>query len=308
MNKIIIILFISLNCFATNQIRDRIRYDRHTEIMMNGPTLKHYMELKNFPKPKRKTTACHRGYIAKWEIKNKALYLRKVKMMALNASDFNFKEFEGSKANWFSGEILIIRDNKNKGRPDFIKTSSVYLKIENGNVVKEFESCMNKWSGDLYRIGRSYFDDKDYLHAAAALHRLLFQYQDFFKNDIALLYYVSSLRWLGLKDHSVQQFDSLFSKYSRSQAVIQFKDRLKILQSGKNIVEELKKPEYKTHTPIFLPWLFELNVDENHLTQIKDIIDNELLFEGPCPENKVTPGKPSFKQSDLNTFYKSYLN
>lgn len=169
MNKILIILFISLNCFATNQIRDRVRYNKNAEIMMTGPTLNHYMVLKNFPKPKRKTTACHRGYIATWEIKDKTLYLRKVKMMALNSSEFDFKEFEGTKADWYSGEILIIRKNENKGLPEYIKTNSVYLKIENGNVIKEYESCMNKWSGDLYRIGRSYYNDKDYLHALAGI-------------------------------------------------------------------------------------------------------------------------------------------
>lgn len=307
MNKLFFILLISFNVFATQQIRNRIHYNHQTSIIIKGPSLDHYIKLKNFPKPQRKTTACHRGYVAYWKISEGGLYLKKVKMKAKNASEFNFREFKGRKATWYTGDIIVLAKNTGKDRPENVKVKSIYLKIKDGDVVDEYETCLCNFSNDYYRIGKAYYDNNNYLFAAAQFYKLITEYPDFFKNDCAGLYLISSLKWMGLSQFADELYDRLNIEYPKSYVVNLHKNNVVTIKGEGDKVLALKDPKYENYLRDLLPWLFEIQADNEKIDKIRTIIEEKQLFEKSCLDTKFDFESPRFENEDLNALYGQYL-
>jgi len=110
------ILFATSNLFATAQIPDKLKYEGKTLKLYSTP-LGPYLA-KKFPKGtelfQSSCTACWRGYVATWEIKDDYLYLIKVvEGNCMNkAPEIPLKKiFPGKKApikaTWFSGALRV---------------------------------------------------------------------------------------------------------------------------------------------------------------------------------------------------------
>jgi len=110
-------LFIGNSVFATGQIPDYMIYKGDTVAIFSNP-LEQYFEQVG----KRElidffgcgSTACWRGYIAIWELKNDSLFLRQItschKDCGYEIKDADLKKMFGKEnvfANWFTGEIII---------------------------------------------------------------------------------------------------------------------------------------------------------------------------------------------------------
>ncbi|TCI85704.1 hypothetical protein [Tenacibaculum sp. M341] len=116
---ILLIAFTPLISFATGQIPDIIIFKGDTLSLFSNP-LEEYLEKKktraiNHYKLEPESTACYRGYVATWEIKDNQLFLVKIDYCHDNEEKikrkFDFvKEFgeETVLAKWFSGKILIV--------------------------------------------------------------------------------------------------------------------------------------------------------------------------------------------------------
>lgn len=107
-------------------------------------------------------TACHRGYVAHWEIKNKQLYLTDFKgflqyrvTVGLN---FLFEDQDEVFADWFSGTIYIPQGELLyyvHGGYDSIYEKDLVLTIKNGKVVEE--KIIDNY--DLYKKRKAEDDD-----------------------------------------------------------------------------------------------------------------------------------------------------
>jgi len=112
---------------------------------------------KSNPKPKNlfkvSTTACWRGYIGIYCIKNNKLYLDKLLKGDINSAIIPLPQINTDWKSpqlcyWFSGELFIKR-GKTKGyremNPyDTIFEYQLYIEIKNGNVLGVYKSSKNK--------------------------------------------------------------------------------------------------------------------------------------------------------------------
>jgi len=130
---------------------DIIVVDGHKYSMACEP-LEDYWDSEN-PRPEFKgiCTACWRGYVAKWEIDNKELYLIAIRSFNENDIDLSVETiFPGSggrvKATWFSGELRVPMGEMK--RYVHMPYESVYewdilMKVKDGEVIKSdfIENC-----------------------------------------------------------------------------------------------------------------------------------------------------------------------
>ena len=151
MNKqvilILILFFLRANMFATAQIPDFLEYKGKTYKMHTNPL--DYYFTKDNPRPKDfgkfRCTACWRGYVAIWELKNKILYLKEVLEGDNHGPDILkelFKDSKGPvKAIWYSGTVSIPQGKRLKYvhmgyRSKYEK--ELKLQFEKGKLIKEW--------------------------------------------------------------------------------------------------------------------------------------------------------------------------
>ena len=126
LKSLCVVLVFSSLCPATTQICDRIIYDSN-EYSGNYDEfpLEDYWSDEH-PKPKllsMGSTACWRGYIATWEVRNESLFLKSLSKEALPNDDETpiplqsvFSDGNGPiLADWFSGVLECTRGVKYKG-------------------------------------------------------------------------------------------------------------------------------------------------------------------------------------------------
>ena len=82
-----------------------------------------------------KSTACYRGYVATWEIKDEKLYLTD-----LSSSNYEFIQSPPFLADWFNGQIKFGTGNK-KLSSSWVSVYDykfeIHLTIENGLVIED---------------------------------------------------------------------------------------------------------------------------------------------------------------------------
>jgi len=142
-----LVLVIASPAWPTAQVPERIVYEGTEGFLFTDP-LESYFTRDN-PRPKFASphTACWRGYIASWEIREDTLYLTDIKAWMRDkegkAAPVEFEQiFPGKakplKADWFTGTLRIPR-----GEPikyvhmgyQTIYEYDVFLRIEAGKVV-----------------------------------------------------------------------------------------------------------------------------------------------------------------------------
>jgi len=147
---IISILFVLISCsaFATAQFPDSLLYNGETVSIFSNP-LEPFFTAEN-PRPdklfKYSCTACWRGYIAFWEIKDKTLYLVKVieGTCSNDAPEIDMSKIFRKKlpveAVWFSGVLRIPRGKMlsyvHMGYGS-VYEKELYLAFEKGKLIKE---------------------------------------------------------------------------------------------------------------------------------------------------------------------------
>ncbi len=124
--SLFVVLVLSSLCSATTQIQDRIIYDSNEYFGdYEEFPLEDYWSDEN-PKPEclsMGSTACWRGYIATWEVRNGSLFLKSLNKEALPNDDeipiplqSVFPDADGPiLADWFSGVLDCNRGEKYKG-------------------------------------------------------------------------------------------------------------------------------------------------------------------------------------------------
>jgi hypothetical protein len=146
---VMILLLVPINAFATAQIPDRILYQGETYPLFSEPLERYLSE--NTPRTKELfpsvCTACWRGYVATWEVKENYLYITK---LAEGTCGPDAKEipisniFPGEtapvKAVWYSGDLRIPQGkplrNERRGYGS-VYERELYVTIKNGKVVNE---------------------------------------------------------------------------------------------------------------------------------------------------------------------------
>jgi len=142
LNKLLKSLFVvsvfSSLCPATTQIQDRIIYDSNEYFGdYEEFPLEDYWSDEN-PKPEclsMGSTACWRGYIAKWEVRDGSLFLKSLRKENLPNEDEKpiplqsvFPDANGPiLADWFSGVLECNRGEKHKGM--------LFISIHKGKVI-----------------------------------------------------------------------------------------------------------------------------------------------------------------------------
>lgn len=155
MIKRILVLLISLMLLpkavlATAQIPDRLIYEGETYALFNEPLEEYFTEKNPRPKdvfPSGYCSACWRGYIATWEIKESFLYLNKL-VEGTCSSDAKeiaiSKIFPGQeapvKATWFNGELRVPQGEEllyvHMGYGSVYERDLI-LTIKNGKLIKK---------------------------------------------------------------------------------------------------------------------------------------------------------------------------
>lgn len=128
----------------TQQIRDALLY-KDKEYYLNNEILEYYFN--EFPERKPENTggfsACWRGYVAFFEIKNNELIIRKINCL-FNQEREKYKQklkdlFPSKKYDWFSG-LIRIDDFRGKYN-DENNEEAIYelLEIREGNLIKHWK-------------------------------------------------------------------------------------------------------------------------------------------------------------------------
>jgi hypothetical protein len=82
------------------------------------------------------STACYRGYIGFWEIRDGLLFLTKI------IGGFEIKGSQPVQATWFSGRLVIPQGKIIEGDPcfgwDVVRERDLVIKIRKGRVVKQW--------------------------------------------------------------------------------------------------------------------------------------------------------------------------
>lgn len=138
LQSLFLVLVFSSLCPATTQIRDRIIYDsnEYSGDYEEFPLEDYWSD--EHPKPKllsMGSTACWRGYIATWEVRNESLFLKSLSKEALPNDDETpiplqsvFPDANGYiLADWFSGVLECNRGAKYK--------EILFISIHKGKVI-----------------------------------------------------------------------------------------------------------------------------------------------------------------------------
>jgi len=138
LKSLFVVLVFSSLCSATTQIQDRIIYDSNEYFGdYEEFPLEDYWSDEN-PKPEclsMGSTACWRGYIAKWEVRNGSLFLKSLRKENLPNEDEKpiplqsvFPDANGPvQADWFSGVLECNRGEQHKGM--------LFISIHKGKVI-----------------------------------------------------------------------------------------------------------------------------------------------------------------------------
>lgn len=138
LKSLFVVLVLSSLCSATTQIQDIIIYDSNEYFGdYEEFPLEDYWSDEN-PKPEclsMGSTACWRGYIATWEVRNMSLFLKSLRKENLPNEDEKaiplqsvFPDANGPiLADWFSGVLYCNRGEKYEG--------ILYISIHKGNVL-----------------------------------------------------------------------------------------------------------------------------------------------------------------------------
>ncbi len=144
---IILLLAISSGiCWATTQVPDIVKLSGKYEKMRSWPLESYYSSPKQKPAIFRaKHTACWRGYVATWNIKNGYLYLMSLRTSTISGkgekielSKVEPKWESPVKAEWFTGIIKIPKGRGlHGGRNESLYGQTLLLDIRKGKVVRE---------------------------------------------------------------------------------------------------------------------------------------------------------------------------
>ena len=138
LKSLFVVLVLSSLCPATTQIQDRLIYDSNKYFVAYDEfPLEDYWSDEN-PKPEclsMGSTACWRGYIAKWEVRDGSLFLKSLRKENLPNEDEKpiplqnvFPDANGPiLADWFSGVLDCTRGAKIK--------KNVFISIHKGKVI-----------------------------------------------------------------------------------------------------------------------------------------------------------------------------
>jgi len=142
-----LVLLLATPAWPTAQIPERIVYEGTEGFLFTNPLETHFTRDNPRPEFAAPHTACWRGYIASWEIREDTLYLKDIKAWMRDrsgkAAPVEFEKiFPGKtkpmKADWFTGTLRIPR-----GKPiqyvhmgyQTIYEYDVFLQIKAGKVV-----------------------------------------------------------------------------------------------------------------------------------------------------------------------------
>jgi len=142
-----LVLLLATPAWPTAQIPERIVYEGAEGFLFTNPLETHFTRDNPRPEFAAPHTACWRGYIASWEIREDTLYLKDIKAWMRDrsgkAAPVEFEKiFPGKtkpmKADWFTGTLRIPR-----GKPiqyvhmgyQTIYEYDVFLRIKAGKVV-----------------------------------------------------------------------------------------------------------------------------------------------------------------------------
>lgn len=156
LQSLFVVLVLSSLCSATTQIQDRIIYDSNEYFGdYEEFPLEDYWSDEN-PKPEclyMKSTACWRGYIATWEVRNESLFLKSLNKEALPNDDEIPIPLQSVfpdanvpvPADWFSGVLECNRGVKYKGM--------LFISIHKGKVLgtrkATWEQVKNPYDNDF---------------------------------------------------------------------------------------------------------------------------------------------------------------
>ena len=132
----------------TTQVNEQIIIDGKEYPLINCPPLPEDDSIiqRNSNELYEKSTACHRGYVGYWEIKNDKLYL-------IDFSSPNYELIESPPifADWINGQIMFGTGNKISSSSwvsAYDYEAEIHLTIENGLVIK-----INNIKNDSFNTG-----------------------------------------------------------------------------------------------------------------------------------------------------------
>jgi len=147
---IMVTVFLSSVVFGTEQIPDKLIYKGKEYELQTNPMESYF---KKYPDKRPKgaiSSACWRGYVATFEIKNNQLYLKDIEVEFWNKGKINsksvlnklFPKQEMIKIDWFTGLLIIPYGEIVDQAYLSLDYGSLYehyilLEIENGNLNRE---------------------------------------------------------------------------------------------------------------------------------------------------------------------------
>jgi len=169
------ICLLASTAYSTQQVPEKLIYKGHEHPLACLP-LEEYFDA-NHPRPEEligNNTACHRGYVGTWEIKDKGLYLKSLERFRMSGPmkkipfSLVFKDQKPPvKATWYtgvlrmpqgkmlrSGRMLIHSTNHDedlhagfqRANAFFMYEKDIYVRVEQGNIISE-QSVDNKADG-----------------------------------------------------------------------------------------------------------------------------------------------------------------
>lgn len=135
----------------TTQISDSIIVEGKRYFLNVEPLEQWFEQTQMRPKFAVESSACWRGYIATWEIKNLGLYLVDIDATLENGTDVNvellFPNSKGEvKATWFTG-VIVISDEKVFEHIDVENLPEdeqyLYYEIKRGRVKEAFKNTQD---------------------------------------------------------------------------------------------------------------------------------------------------------------------
>ena len=143
----VLVLLLASPAWPTAQIPERIVYEGTEEFLFTEPLDKYFTRDNPRPEFVAPHTACWRGYVGTWEIKDNTLYFLDIKAWMRNeegkAAPVGFeKVFPGKtkplKAEWFTGTLRIPQGEPIRYVHMGYRTvyeQDVFLRVEAGKVV-----------------------------------------------------------------------------------------------------------------------------------------------------------------------------
>ena len=124
----------------TLQVRDIIKYQGEKKELFEGDALEPLLTKIKIPPFYPPDTSNWRGYTCNWEIMENKLYLVKFKGYLENNKkvDLSFL-FDNKKkvfANWYSGELTLLNEDKIYFNSFFDNDDTISLKVKQGIIVK----------------------------------------------------------------------------------------------------------------------------------------------------------------------------